>query len=85
MQRQIVDLKEQTPVSFSNDESIPAEQYSLLVTKLDLKDEELESLRTSMEKMKGEYELSLRKLEELKRDRIEFNEMLAASHRVSVF
>lgn len=92
MQRQIVELQEhtqtqtqiQTHSSSGNKESIPAEQYSLLVTKFELKDDELKSLRTDLERMKGDYELSLRRLEEMKRDKIECNEMLAASHKVIV-
>lgn len=90
MQRQIVELQEQTQTqtqtlsSSGNKESIPAEQYSLLVTKLELKDDELKSLRTDLERTKGDYELSLRRLEEMKRDKTEYNEMLAASHKVIV-
>lgn len=70
-------------VSPSETESIPAEQYALLVTKLELKDDEMKVLREDLETAKGERDYGFRKLEVLQNDNEELTANLKKSYEVS--
>ena len=60
-------------------ESVPYEQFHLMVIKAQVKDEEIESLKKQAEKADSERVMCLKKIEELQTDYQEMTENLTSS------
>ena len=60
-------------------ESVPYEQFHLMVIKAQVKDEEIESLKKQAEKADSERVMCLKKIEELQSDYQEMTENLTTS------
>ena len=60
-------------------ESVPYEQFHLMVIKSQVKDEEIESLKKQAEKADSERVMCLKKIEELQTDYQEMTENLTSS------